>query len=96
MTDLFRESSEGVYIKIKVYPDSKIEGFTFAESVGLLKVRVNQPAAKDKANKRVLELLKEKFGDCVIVSGHKTSRKTVLVKDKSISDIKNELFNSDF
>jgi len=63
-------------LDIKVIPNSKEEKIIEGNP---LKVYVKEPAKKNKANKAVLKLLKEKFkaNEIKIISGMKRSKKIV-------------------
>lgn len=72
------KTAKGTIVEAKVIPSAKKEEIEYAE--GVLKIWVKEPPDKDKANKAVLKLLKRRFGDCEIVSGHHGRKKTIRLK----------------
>ena len=69
-----------MYIKIRVYPESKNEAF-IKESPDHFEVRVREKAEQNQANRRGLELVREHFGrvQVRIVSGHHSPSKIISV-----------------
>jgi uncharacterized protein (TIGR00251 family) len=62
MTELdFRETQDGIIIKVSVKPKAKREGVSGIHA-GALKVSVNAPPDKGKANEAVISLLAAFFG----------------------------------
>ncbi len=80
---IFKEVPRGVEFPVKVVPGSAKAGI-----VGLLgdalKVAVNAPPEKGKANQALVKLLVSKLGlskqSVMIASGHRSPRKTILVE----------------
>jgi uncharacterized protein (TIGR00251 family) len=72
-----------VKIRVKVIPNSKVEG-VFREGDGFL-VRVKEPAKEGKANRAVIKLLAEHFGvsqrQVVISSGFGSRNKVIEILD---------------
>jgi uncharacterized protein (TIGR00251 family) len=72
-----------VKIRVKVIPNSKVEG-VIKEGDGFL-VRVKEPAKEGKANRGVIKLLAEHFGvsqrQVVILSGFGSRNKVIEVSD---------------
>lgn len=71
-----------MYLKLKVTPDSSEEQFTkVAEDH--FEIRVKEPAENNRANTRVLELVRAHFGPRAramrIVSGHHSPSKIISV-----------------
>ena len=65
-------------IKIKVYPNSKEE--KVLEDGDVLKIYVKERAEKGMANKKVLELIKKRFGkEGKIIKGKKSRNKVVVI-----------------
>ncbi|OYT26424.1 MAG: YggU family protein [Candidatus Altiarchaeales archaeon ex4484_96] len=75
-----RQTKEGVLLDVKVVPNSAKESLSYDPVSEVLKVKVIPPAAKNKANKRVVELINKSLGECEIVSGAKNRKKILLVK----------------
>jgi uncharacterized protein (TIGR00251 family) len=71
-----------VYIKIKVTPDAKKE-MLIKISEDHFEIKVTEPAENNRANTRVLALLREHFGARAkamrIVSGHHSPSKIISV-----------------
>jgi uncharacterized protein (TIGR00251 family) len=71
-----------MYIKLKVTPDSKEEQFTKIAD-DHFDIRVKEPAEQNRANTRVLALVREHFGPRAkairIVSGHQSPSKIISV-----------------
>ena len=76
----FKQSKKGITIKIKVDPKSAQSGISGV--IGdVLKIKVNAPPVGGTANKKIIEILSDKF--CIrktaikIIKGH-TSRNKVI------------------
>ncbi len=69
-----------MYIKAHVFPDSKNESAK-REGDSLLVIHVKEPAEANRANKRVLEIVRGMFpGKTVrLVSGHQSPHKIVSI-----------------
>jgi uncharacterized protein YggU (UPF0235/DUF167 family) len=68
------------YLKVTVFPDFKKE-FIEKVSVDAYKIYIKQPASGGRANKRVLEILQEKYPGQIlrIVSGALTMKKLICI-----------------
>ena len=75
-------------IDIRVIPDSKKEGFSYDEGGERLSVWVSEPASKGKANKAILKKFSKIFGNCEIISGKLSRKKTILIKGVGIKEVK--------
>ena len=68
---------------VKVHPGAKRS--MVKEKENMLHVWVDAPAEGGRANSRLVEILSEHFGvppeKVIIIRGHKSHRKTVVVKD---------------
>jgi uncharacterized protein (TIGR00251 family) len=73
-----------MYCKVKVVPGAKKESFV-KKSEDHFNVSVKEPAERNLANKRVLELVAEHFrvpyGKVRLVSGHRSPSKIFRVDD---------------
>jgi uncharacterized protein (TIGR00251 family) len=87
MLKCIRPCKDGVLIDIHVIPNSKREGVEYDETGGRLRVRVLEPPVKDKANKAILRKFSSVFGNCEIISGKSSKKKTVLIKETCIEEI---------
>lgn len=71
-----------MYIKIKVVPGAKTEKFE-QEDEDTFAVSVREPAERNRANRRVLELVARHFarplGKVKIVTGHHSRSKIVVI-----------------
>ncbi len=77
----------GVLIDISVIPNSKKTGFDYDEWSKRLKIRISEPASKGKANKSILKTFSKLFGNCKIISGRLSGKKTILVRNCKIEDV---------
>jgi len=75
-----KTSENGVLVGIRVTASAKRNSVEYTD--GVLKVKVTAPAEKGKANKAVVKLLKPVFGDCEIIAGHKSRRKTIIIRNR--------------
>ena len=107
MSDLgcVRTSEEGVLIDIRVIPNSRnIKStvkntkntapekiFGYDEWDMRLRVRTSAPAIKGKANKEIACIFSGIFGNCYIVSGKLSRKKTVLVPNQGILEVVGKL-----
>ncbi len=82
-----RAGREGVYIDLHVVPGSKKTGMDYDEYGKRLRVKVLAPAVDGKANKDVVGFFSGFFGECVIVSGHTSRKKTVLFPGRQYSEV---------
>lgn len=84
MLECMRETKEGVIIEIHVVPGSKSSGFSYESWEKRLKVRVSSHAIKGKANREVVAIFSELFGNCELVSGLNSRKKSLLVRDNNL------------
>ena len=82
-----REGRDGVYIDLHVVPGSKRMGVDYDEYGKRLRLKVLAPAADGKANKDVIGFFSALFGECVIVSGPASRKKTVLVLGRPYAEV---------
>ena len=87
MFECVKETKEGVIIEIHVVPGSKSGGFSYESWEKRLKIRVSSPAVKGKANKDVIAIFSELFGNCELVSGLGSRKKSLLVRGKNMKEI---------
>jgi len=87
MFECMRETKEGAIIEIHVVPGSKGGGFSYESWEKRLKVRVSSPAVKGKANREVVAIFSELFGNCELVSGPASRKKSLLVRGKNTKEV---------
>ncbi|OHA39857.1 MAG: hypothetical protein A3G59_02770 [Candidatus Taylorbacteria bacterium RIFCSPLOWO2_12_FULL_47_20] len=64
-----------MHLKVKVFPSSKIEKINDNGPQGL-EVFVREPSTRNLANRRVIEIIGERFGrGCKLVAGHRSFNK---------------------
>jgi len=78
--DAVKEVKDGVLISLYVSPGSKEVSFGYDEWRKAIEVKLKSPAKEGKANKELLNIFKEIFGDAEIVSGEKSRSKVLKVK----------------
>ncbi len=88
--DAVRETEEGVLISVHVSPGSKEVSFGFDEWRKAVEVRIKSPAKEGKANRELLSIFKDLFGEAEIVSGEKSRSKVLKVKGQK-EDVVNRL-----
>ncbi len=76
-------------MNVRVTPSAKADSLEYID--GVLKAKVTAPPEKGKANRALLKLLKPCFGACEIVAGHRSRRKTVLVRDNDMGSVESVL-----
>ena len=81
-----RTSKDGVIVDLQVIPSAREDSIRLVD--GVLKVKTTEPADKGKANKAVLKALKPLFGAAEIISGHTSRRKTIIVRNMVLDDVK--------
>lgn len=86
-----RESRDGILVDLQVVPSSRKEEIRYDPEAGRLRVKVSAPADKGKANKAVTKKLSNLFGNCEIVEGLLSRKKTVLVRGKNYGEIEKML-----
>ncbi len=77
--DAVKEGRNGVIIKVEVSPNSKQVGFGYSEWRKAVEVRIRSPPKEGKANRELLEIFRELFGEAEIISGEKSRSKLVKV-----------------
>lgn len=76
----YREGDGGIYLRVKVVPNSTKETLSYEKFRKQLKIKVSSPPEKGKANERLLELVSEKFdSDACIVKGLTSREKTLFL-----------------
>ena len=78
-----RGKNGGCLIDLYVTPGAWKDVIVGVRDDGRLKVAVTAQPEDGKANKAVLKLFKGFFGECKLVSGARSRKKTVYVKDAS-------------
>lgn len=78
--DAIKEVKDGVLISLHVSPGSKEVSFGYDEWRKAIEVKLKSPAKEGKANRELLNIFKEIFGDAEIVSGEKSRSKVLKVK----------------
>jgi uncharacterized protein (TIGR00251 family) len=87
MIECVRVGTEGVYIDLHVSPGSKKAGLDYDPFTKRLRVKVSSPAVDGKANVRLITLFRELLGPCELVSGQKSRKKTILVRNSDAGTI---------
>lgn len=78
--DAVKEVKDGVLISLHVSPGSKEVSFGYNKWRKAIEVKLKSPAKEGKANRELLNIFKEIFGDAEIVSGEKSRSKVLKVK----------------
>ncbi|MBO8179499.1 MAG: YggU family protein [Archaeoglobus sp.] len=78
--DAIKEVKDGVLISLHVSPGSKDVSFGYDEWRKAIEVKLKSPAKEGKANRELLNIFKEIFGEAEIVSGEKSRSKVLKVK----------------
>lgn len=87
MLECIRSDNGDVLIDISVVPNSKKRGFDYDKWCKRLKIRICEPVSKGKANKSILKTFSDLFGNCEIISGRLSRKKTILVRNCKIEDV---------
>ena len=69
--DAVREAKDGALISVHVSPGSKEVSFSYDEWRRAVEVRIRSPAKEGKANRELLGILRQIFGEVELVSGEK-------------------------
>ncbi len=93
MLECLRKSNGGVLIDIKVVTNSKKKGFNYDNFGKRIKLRIKEIPEDGKANKSIIRMFSELFGNCEIISGNLSKKKTLLVKNFKIKDVEGVLKN---
>jgi len=88
MFECVQETKDGALIEIRVVPDSISGGFSYEPWEKRLKVWVSSPAVKGRANREVVAIFSELFGNCELVSGAKSRKKILLVQGKNLKEVR--------
>ncbi len=88
MFGCMEDAKEGVIIKIHTIPGSKSSKMSYIPLEKRLKVRVSSPAMKGKANREIIGIFSTLFGNCEIVSGMTSRKKTLLIRGKRSDALK--------
>lgn len=76
-----------MYVRVSVYPNAKKEVIK-KEGENRFEVRVKEPAERNSANRRVLQLIAEVYSIPVkqlrIISGHQNQRKIISIFDAEV------------
>ncbi len=80
--DAVMETREGTIIRVEVTPASKKVGFGYNQWRKAVEVKVKSPAQSGKANRELLKLMSNLFGQAEIISGEKSRLKTIKVDAK--------------
>lgn len=94
MLECLRKSEGGILIDIKVVSNSKKEGFNYDKFGKRIKIRIKDIPEDGKANKSIIRNFSELFGNCEIISGNLSKKKTLLVKNLKIGDIDRILWHN--
>ncbi|MFP4045810.1 MAG: DUF167 family protein [Candidatus Aenigmatarchaeota archaeon] len=88
-----KKSGNGILLEVKAGPNSDdffLQGFN--EWTGRLEIKLSEPARDGKANRELVEELNKMTGkEVVLKSGHKSRKKTVLIKDITEEELKEKL-----
>lgn len=79
MANCIREGNDGILIDVVVAPNSTVDQISYVNHQSRIKVRVRAKAEKENANNHVMKMFSKLFGDCSIVSGHHSKKKTLVV-----------------
>ncbi len=94
--DALWETEEGTHLRVLVKAKSTSKEFVAGVSDYALVVNLRSPAREGKANtellKRLSKVLGISTGDIRLISGHKSREKTLVIKGKTIGDVKSALF----
>jgi len=92
------ESKDGVILRIEVTPNSKRVSFGYNKWRKAVEIKLRSPAKAGKANRELIGILSNLFGEAEILSGEKSRLKTVIVKGKKDEVLKKlkSLINQNF
>ncbi len=82
-----RPCKDGVMINIQIIPNSKKDGFKYDEESERLRVWTSKPTLKGRANKEILKKFSKIFGNCEIISGKLSRKKTILIKGRCVDEV---------
>lgn len=81
LSDAVKTSEKGILINIRVISQSKENKIEFNIWEPRIKLKVKGPPTKGKANEEVIETFKRLLGNCEIISGSLSPKKTLLVNN---------------
>lgn len=92
LEDAVKEGKNGVTITLEVIPNAKRSEIGYGVWRKAITVKVRNPPKKGKANREVIDVLSEILNTQVeIVSGQTSSKKVVLVVNKTKDEVVNVL-----
>lgn len=87
MLECIGKGKGGVLIDIHVIPNSKKEGFGYDKFGKRIKLRISSPAIDGRANKQLIRIFSDLFGNCEIISGKFSRKKTIMVRNLDIEHV---------
>uniref|UniRef100_A0A7C3RAX7 UPF0235 protein ENW66_03295 n=1 Tax=Archaeoglobus fulgidus TaxID=2234 RepID=A0A7C3RAX7_ARCFL len=78
--DVLKDAEDGVLISLQVSANSKEVSFSYNEWRRVIEVKIKSPAMEGKANRELLSIFREIFGEAEMVSGEKSRNKVLKVK----------------
>lgn len=78
--DAIKDAEDGVLISLHVSANSKEVSFSYNEWRRVIEVKIKSPAMEGKANRELLSIFREIFGEAEMVSGEKSRNKVLKVK----------------
>uniref|UniRef100_A0A7C3VLA9 UPF0235 protein ENR21_00140 n=1 Tax=Archaeoglobus fulgidus TaxID=2234 RepID=A0A7C3VLA9_ARCFL len=78
--DALKDAEDGVLISLQVSANSKEVSFSYNEWRRVIEVKIKSPAMEGKANRELLSIFREIFGEAEMVSGEKSRNKVLKVK----------------
>lgn len=94
---LLRGTDDGTLVSLTVRPNSKSRTFVSVFDHSQILVNLQSPAKEGKANKELIKklakIMEVSTADIVIVSGHRSRDKVILIKGKAPEDVARVLEN---
>lgn len=94
---LLRPTEDGTLVNLRVRPNSRNKDFVSMFDDSQIILNLQSPAREGKANKELIKKLARIMGistaDVIIVSGHKSRDKVILIKGKMPQEIARILRN---
>lgn len=88
--NIFEEKNNGIFVHLKVIPNSKINSFSFENDV--LKLKITAQPIENRANKAVIEFFSKQLkiakSYIEITKGHTGREKTVFIKNLELEKFK--------
>ena len=85
MLECIRNGGGGALIDIHIIPNSKAGAGGVAwgyDKFGKrMRLRISSPASDGKANKQIIKIFSDLVGNCEIISGGLSRKKTLLIRD---------------